>query len=338
MQTGIFNQVLFNGAADGGNITHMLHHGGKCDGHNHDDGRDQETGIKVLRAEEAENGILHLDRQANPFGGDNTAEIHISGDRSKQVRSNHAHEDGDDLNHTLAPDVADNDHNDCHQRNQPVAGAAVDGGRSQNQANGNDNGARDNGGEEPHHILAAKQLANQCQDKIQQAGTGHTCASIGQCLTLGQANLRTVRNHGEVAGQEGEGGAQENGNFLAGQQVHEQRRNTCKEQRCGNAQPRKNRDQNGRAKHSEQVLHAQNQSFGSTQGTGIIDGIGVLICHFVDLPFFFERGGITAEKALIPPLLFLFYDSILPFPTKIKENCPDLLLKYEHSVDAVLLK
>ncbi|MCI6434975.1 MAG: hypothetical protein MR828_09465, partial [Clostridiales bacterium] len=71
---------------------------------------------------------------------------------------------------------------------------------------------------------------------------------------------------------------------------------------------------------------------------GIIDGIGVLICHFVDLPFFFERGGITAEKALIPPLPFLFFDSILFFARKSKEKRPVLLPKYEQMMIGVFVE
>ena len=56
------------------------------------------------------------------------------GDRPRQVGGDHPQEDGDNLNHPPAPDVAHHHHGDGHQGDGPVGAAGVDGRLGQGQA------------------------------------------------------------------------------------------------------------------------------------------------------------------------------------------------------------
>ena len=170
VQTGVSNVVLANGGGDGAHIANMLHDGCQGDGSDGDDGGDQHAHIQVL-AKDGQCGFLPNNGQADPFGLGNLCD-HIGpgsgiNDHSNQVGSHNTDQNGDDLDHAFAPDVADDHNSDGYQGNQPVVGAAGDGGAGQSQADGDDDGAGDNGREELHDLLGAENLEQQGQDQVE---------------------------------------------------------------------------------------------------------------------------------------------------------------------------
>ena len=97
---------------------------------------------------------------------------HIAGD--------HTQKNGNNFQHSLAPDIEDDDHQNCYQRNQPVVAAVINGTLRQGQTDGNDNRAGYNGGKIPHDLLCAENFEQQGQHKIQKSGASDTKAGIRQ--------------------------------------------------------------------------------------------------------------------------------------------------------------
>ena len=161
----------------------MLYHGSQSDGHNGNDRSDQHTTVKVV-SEDGQRGVLPLDRKTNPGGlrhmlnqGCASGRIHNHGEH---IACYYTQQNGDDFQHSLAPDVEDDNHKDGHQRHHPVVATVVNGTLRQGQANGNDNGAGDNGREVTHDLLCAEYLEQQSQHKIQKSGASDTKAGIRQ--------------------------------------------------------------------------------------------------------------------------------------------------------------
>ena len=128
--------------------------------------------------------VLDEERKTNPGGlrhmlnqGCASGRIHNHGEH---IACYYTQQNGDDFQHSLAPDVEDDNHKDGHQRHQPVVATVVNGALRQGQANGNDNGAGDNGREVTHDLLCAEDLEQQSQHKIQKSGASDTKAGIRQ--------------------------------------------------------------------------------------------------------------------------------------------------------------
>ena len=203
-------------------------------------------------------------------------EVNGAGQQSNRVGNQHTDEDGQNLNHALAPDVADNDGGQCHNGQQPVGLAVGDGAGGQNQADGNDDGAGDNGGEELHHLADAECGNQQAEHHVDQTGKRHSRAGVGQVLRVGAA----VGHDGKAA-QVGKAGAQECRDLALAQEVEQQRAQTRAEQRGADAQAGQQRHQHGCAKHGKHMLCTQNQHLGRAQLFGIIDALRVVdfLCH-----------------------------------------------------------
>ena len=244
----------------------MLHHGGDSDGSHDEDGGDIKLGDDEL-LETHNVGLAH--------GG----EVHLTGDQSHHIADHHTQQDGDDLDHALAPDVGHDDDRDGHQCQPPVGGGVADGGAGQVQADQDDDRAGDDGREEAHDLLGAHQLEQQGQHQIQQARDHHAAQRVGQLFLTGHAGELADVQRGDCleAAQEGEGGTQEGGHLKLGAQVEQQRAETCEQQRGLDGQGQavgadQNGHQNGGAKHGEQVLQAQQQHTGDAQLSGVVDG------------------------------------------------------------------
>ena len=135
-------------------------------------------------------------------------EVNCAGDQRHGVGNQNADQDGQDLDHALAPDVADDDGCQRDEGQQPVALAVVDGAGGQNQADGNDDGAGDDRGEELHHLADAER-GDQCAEQhVDQAGQGHGRAGVGKVFRVG-----TAVGHDGKAAQIREAGTQERGDL-----------------------------------------------------------------------------------------------------------------------------
>ena len=283
MQAGVSDEVLAGGGGDGGHVADVLHHGGDGDGGHHQDGGQ----VKLCQDE-----VL----QAHEVGAADLGEVHLSGDQGHDVAAYHTQQDGDDLDHALAPDVGHHDDGDGHQSQPPAGGGVGDGGAGQVQADEDDDGSGDDGGEEAHDLLGTHQLEQQGQDQIQGAGHHNAAQGVGQLFLAAHAGelAHIQAGHRLKAAQEGEGGAQEGGNLQLGAQVEQQGAETGKQQGGLDGQGQtvlgdQDGHQHGGAEHGEQVLQAQHQHPGNTQLPGVVDGVLSKVFLHVTVPLFLLR-------------------------------------------------
>ena len=284
LKAGIFDEVALGGGGDGRDIADVLHHGGDGDG-----GHDQNGGHVEL---------AHLEgRQTHPAGLGHGGEVQNGGtvrigdahsiqDERKHIGDQHAHQDGDDLEHSLAPDVEDDDDGQRHNGDEPVGGGIGNGGTGQGQADADDDGAGDHRGQKAHDPLDAHDLDDQCQHQIQKTGDDHAAAGIGDLVIGAHGGIGAavqVGNGGEAA-QKCEGGAEESRHLQLGAQMEDQGAHTGAEQGGGHGDAPGQRlaaggleiahdqdgHQDGRAEHGEHMLETQNQRLGNAK---LLEGI-----------------------------------------------------------------
>ena len=264
MQAGILDEVLAGGGGDGGDVADVLHHGGDGDGGHHQDGGNVKLGDDEFL-------------QAHKVGDGDLREVHLMEDQRHDVAAHHTQQDGDDLDHALAPDI----------------GGVGHGGAGQVQTDEDDDGAGDDGGEEPHDLLGAHQLEQQGQHQIQQTRDHHAAQCVGQLLLAGHGGELAAVQIGyrlETA-QKGEGGAQEGRDLELGADVEQQRADTGKQQGGLDGQGQavaadQDGDQYRGAEHGEQVLEAQQQHPRDAQLPSVVDGILSEFFVHVTVPLF----------------------------------------------------
>lgn len=276
VQAGVVDIVVADGGADGGDIADVLHHGRQCDGQNGEEGADE---LRAAVDGEQAHGVL-MQRDAEPVGGSDGLEIHGAGHESDRVGDQNTDENGQDLDHALAPDVADDDRTQRHKGQQPVRLTVGDGRGSQDQADGDDDGARDHRREELHDAADAEGGDEQADHQIQDAGEGNACAGIGQHLRVGNGQVAVgICQHGGhdgKAAQIGKRRAKESRDLAPGDQMEQQRAQTCAEQRSGNAQARQQRHQHRGTEHGEHVLYAEDQHPTRAQLARVVNAFGVV--------------------------------------------------------------
>ena len=216
--------------------------------------------------------------QAHEVGAADLGEVHLSGDQGHDVAAYHTQQDGDNLDHALAPDVGHHDDGDGHQSQPPAGGGVGDGGAGEVQADEDDDGAGDDGGEEAHDLLCAHQLEQQSQHQIEAAGDDDAAQGVGELLLAAHGGeLAHVQlAHGLEAAQKGEGGAEEGGDFQLGAHMEQQRAEAGEQERRLDGQGQavalhQNGHQHRGAEHGEQVLQTQQEHAGQTQRAGVID-------------------------------------------------------------------
>ena len=155
MQARVFDEVLAGGGGDGGDITDVLHHGRDGDRGHDQDGGDVEFGDDEL-LETKEACFTH------------TGEVDLTGDDCDDVGADDAEQDGDDLDHALAPDVGDHDDGHSDEGEPPAGGGVIDGGAGEVQADHDDHRARDDGREVTHDLLRAEQFEQECEHKVEE--------------------------------------------------------------------------------------------------------------------------------------------------------------------------
>ena len=243
MQAGVGDEVPAAGRADGGDIAHVLHHGSQGDGR-HGENR---------AAAEFGNG-----EGRDAYGGCScqAAIVYPADDQGDDVGAYDTDQDGDDLDHALAPDVAADDQQHGDDRQQPVGLAVGDGAGRQDQADQDDDRTGNHRREQAHDPFDAEYLNQPRYHHIQQAGDYDTATCIGQHFLVGH----TVHHGGyhRKSAKECERRSQECRYFPLCQEVEEQCAHACAQQRHGDTQACKDGDQHRCAKHGEYMLDTQN--------------------------------------------------------------------------------
>ena len=197
MQTGVGDVIAIAGGADGGDVANVLDHRSQSDGHDGNDSRHRQAGIHVSAGKQAKNRVLPQDGQANPRRSGHAGEINLAHERRKHIRHKNAHENGDNLNHALTPNVAHDDSGDGDDGNEPVRLAVGDSRASQNEANGDNDGPCHHGREETHDLLCAEDPEQRSQHQVEKARARNAQAGIRQKRGL------TVRGDGGIARDKG---------------------------------------------------------------------------------------------------------------------------------------
>ena len=205
VQARIFNKVLSDGGGNGGNISDMLHHGGDGD-RCHD-----ENGCKVkfrqLKRRHAD-GSRRSDRCKIQDGG--TVRV-CDADGVHQQRgsigNDDSHQNGDDLEHSLSPDIEDDDDSQCNKGQQPVGLGVVDGRAGQRKAYADDNGSCNHRRKKTHDLLYAGSPYDRRQHQVQKSGDHDTAAGVGNLLIGSHTRIDTAVQTGHCgkASQKGEG-------------------------------------------------------------------------------------------------------------------------------------
>ena len=263
MQAGIGDEVIAGGGGNGGDITDVLHHGSDGDG-----SHDQHGGHVELGDDE----LLEADQVGLTHGGEVHQGLHDAvgirqlgtaggGDDRHNVAAYHAQQDGDDLHHALAPDIGHHDDGHGHQGQPPAGGGVFDGGAGEVQADHDDHGAGDDGGEVTHDRLGPQHLKEQSQHQIQETGDDDAAQSVGQLQFGVQPVIGGHGGHGGEAAQVGKGGTKESGDLELGAHMEQQGAQTGHQQGGLDAQGQavalnQNGHQHGGAKHGEQMLQA----------------------------------------------------------------------------------
>ena len=200
-----------------------------------------------------------------------------AGDDRDDVGADDAEQDGDDLDHALAPDVGDHDDGHSDEGEPPAGGGVIDGGAGEVQTDHDDHRARDDGREVTHDLFRAEHLEEECEHEVEETCDHDAAERVGE-LRFG---IETFvgghrRDRGEAA-EVGERGAEERGDLELGAHVEQQRAETGEQQRRLDGERQavalhEDGDEHCCAEHGEHVLQAQDQHSGGAQLSGVVDG------------------------------------------------------------------
>lgn len=254
----------------------MLHHGSQSNGHDGQHCTD-EFGASI-NGKQAHG--LGVQGDAEPVCLHYAGEVHRTGDQSHHIRNENAQQDGKNFDHALAPDVAHDYGAQSHKGQQPVGLAVGDGGGSQNQTDGDDDGAGHHRREQLHDATDAEYRNQQAEHHIHQTAQRYTRTGVGQHFGVGNGLLAAfIHQHGRDDGktaQISKRGTQKSGNLAAGDQMKQQRAQTGTQQSGGNAQSGNQGYKHGCAKHGEHMLQAKNQYARFAQRSCIIDALRIV--------------------------------------------------------------
>ena len=216
--------------------------------------------------------------ETNPSSGANSAEINSTHDDGNDVGNDQGDKNGDDLDHALAPGIADDDHENRNNTEDPVGEQVINCGSSQVNTDEDDERAAHNGREQLHNSLGAQNLDQDGQDNIQAASSNYAAGRI--LFTIG-------RDDSSIHAQEGERGTQEYGNLALGDEVEPQGSNASAEQGNGSGKAHntlaiavgQNGNQNGSAEHGEALLQAHDNGLAPAEFLTSIINAGNFSTH-----------------------------------------------------------
>ena len=291
VEAGVRHEVLADGGGYCADVADVLDHGGEGQGDYGEDRGPEQRGVN-LASEEAEHGAVPVNGKADPCCvgdcfGDGSALCGVN-DECEDVGAEDAEEDGDDLGHALAPHIEADDDRDGNDGDEPVGLAVIDSGGGEGQADGDDDGAGDDGREEAHDFLDAEGLEEDGENNIHQTCDKNAEACIGQervVINRAAVSCRADGADGVVAADESERTAEEGRNLAAGEQVEEQGADTGEKKRGSDVKSGQSRNKHGGAEHGEHVLEAEQQHLGGAELACVVNGAvdGGFLVHSIYL-------------------------------------------------------
>ena len=209
VQARVLDEIVPGRGGNSTDISDMLHHGSQGNRSHDEDGRQVELAqLERLNRHIFRTGDFSEIQDGAAVGVRHAGRIE---DQGENIGNHDTHQDGDDLEHALAPDIEDDDDREGNQGQEPVRRSIVHCGRRQGKADADDDGAGDDGWQETHDPADAHQLDDQGQDQVHEAGHDDAAAGIGKLLSHGHilVDARIKGSDGRKAPEEGEGRAEE---------------------------------------------------------------------------------------------------------------------------------
>ena len=239
-----------------------------------------------------------MDRDPDPRSVRNLCKIDLAGNSRADVGTDNAEQDRDDLDHALAPDIADHNDDDRDQSYPPAGLHVVECGRREVKSDGDDDRAGDYRREVLHDLAGSIRFKERGQNKIEKTCARYAEAGVRQQFAGGSVSVK--RRDRRVSAKECEGRTQKCGDLLLGDQVEQKCSESCEQQCRGNIEACDQGNYHRRSEHSEHVLKSQYDHFARTQLTRIVDGaLADFVLIFTHLHFLlFEK---TWERSPIIP-------------------------------------
>ena len=296
MQAGILDEVFASGGGNGGDVANVLHHRGDGDGGHDQNGGDVKLGDdKLLETDEvclADGG--KVDERLHHAVGVGQLRAAGGGDQGNDIAAGDAEQNGDDLDHALAPDVGDHDDRHGDEREPPAGRGIADRRAGEVETDHDDHRAGDDGREVAHDLLDAEELKEEREYKVQQPCDHDAAERIGELFVAAHAGVLAGVQLGDglEAAEVGERGAEERGNLQLGAYMEQQRAEAGKKQRRLDGERQavalhENGDQHRCAEHGEHMLQSQHQHFGCAQLAGVVNGFLSKFFLHVIFPSFF---------------------------------------------------
>ena len=143
----------------------MLYHGCQSDGHNGDNGGNNQGNIST--GKDGESSGFPVNGNTKPGSIRNRGEIHFAHNCCQKIGTDYTDNDRNDLNHSLTPDVADYHKCNRHNGNEPVGGAVIHRRFGKIQTDCNNDGSGNNGREKAHYLACTENLNQKSQYQIQ---------------------------------------------------------------------------------------------------------------------------------------------------------------------------
>ena len=216
--------------------------------------------------------------KTNPSSLADRREGNSTHDDSNDVGNDQGDQNRNDLDHALAPGVADDDYENRNNAQHPVGEQVVNSGAGKVNTDEDDQRAADRRGEQLHNSLGTQNLDQDSENYIQTASSNYAAGRI-LFAVLGDNSL--------IHAQESKGGTQEYGNLALGDEVEPQGRNTSAEQGNGSGKAHntlaiavgQNGNQNGSAEHGEALLQAHDNGLAPAEFLTSIINAGNFSTH-----------------------------------------------------------
>ena len=167
----------------------MFHHGCNSDGcHNKDSSDIEFADLERLEADDRSfcNSTELKDGRSVSIGHASCVE-----DDCTYIRDNNTEKDGDDLQHSPAPDVEEYNDSECNDCKEPVGLGIGDCRRCKAKTDTDDDRAGNNRRQEAHNLLNTNELDHERKQEVEKTGNNDTATCIRKLLTHGHVSVLT---------------------------------------------------------------------------------------------------------------------------------------------------
>ena len=205
VKTGLLKEILADGRGDRRHIADMLHHGSDRDRCHDQDRGDIELADEEIRQSEpwCSSGLCEVDDCASVRIG-HACSMHQKG---CSIGEHDTHQDRDDAEHALAPDIENDDHRQRDAGKEPVMLRIGDCRFCEGESDADDDRPGHDRGKKTHDLLYADEPDDQRENKVKKTRDDDSSAGVGKFLPVGhiRESSRIQIRYGRKASEESEG-------------------------------------------------------------------------------------------------------------------------------------